>query len=107
MSSELPRVVANPLLPFPRTVPCPLSPVSCPLCPSAQLRLNLLRHRKIIRLRPQIRTYAPVGPVEAIHFMAAVAAVLADQVISVRHVRRGRIDVLLARLQLDHVVMAL
>ena len=60
-----------------------------------ELGLNLLGNGEIVRLRTQIRPNAAAGPIEAVDLVAAVATVLANQVITVRNLGSGGIGILL------------
>ena len=61
----------------------------------------------IRRLDPHVRADPLVGSRPPVDLVAAVAAVLADQVIALHELRRRRLRELLARLEVDHLVMAL
>ena len=66
-----------------------------------------LGRRRIIRLGTQVGTDPLRRPVEAVDLVAAVAAVLADQVVTGQQLGGRRIGKPLAGFQIDHLVMAL
>ena len=63
-------------------------------------------HLVVVGRQPHVRADPLVGPRPAVDLVASVAAVLADQVITFDELRGGRLGKPLARLEIDHLMVA-
>ena len=63
-------------------------------------------HLVVVGRQPHVRADPLVGPRPAVDLVASIAAVLADQVITFDELRGGRLGKPLARLEIDHLMVA-
>ena len=66
-----------------------------------------LGHLVVVGRQPHVRADPLVGPRPAVDLVTAIATVLADEVIALDELRCGRLGKPLARLEIDHLMVAL